>query len=145
MVFVWLLPYVLLLGACALAGWLLFVLYQEREAIARWYYFTFYPHPAEPLIRSALSQATPLDGVRLAAILGELPPDNRILRDVRIDQGERLVAQMRKVSEQTVRDTIRDARADSARAAALGIQEAIALAAVALERAKAAHAASRAA
>ena len=144
-VFLWLLPYILLLLAGALAVWLLVILILQREAIARWYYFTFYPHPAEPLVQSALARGARLDGERLAAILGAVPPDNRILRDVRIEQGERLVAQMRQVSEQTIQDTIRDARADSARAAAIGIQEAIALAAVALERAKAAYAASRAA
>ncbi|HWB48628.1 MAG TPA: hypothetical protein VG651_05930 [Stellaceae bacterium] len=143
-VFLWLFPYILLVLAAALACWLLFVLIREREGIARWYYFTFHPHPAEPLIRSALSQGTRLDGDRLAAILGDLPPDNRVLRDVRIAQGDQLVAQMRQVSERTIEETLRDARADNARAAAVDIQAAIALAAVALERAKAAHAASKA-
>ena len=139
------LPYLVLIVIFLALTWSLYCLYANREGIARWYYFNFHPHPAEPLIRSALAHGTRLDGKRLAIILGELPSDNRILRDVRIIQGERLVAEMRKVSKQKIHDTIRTARADNARAAALGIQEAIALAAVALERAKAAYAASKSA
>jgi hypothetical protein len=137
------LPYLVLAGLAAIAILVVYGIYHGREALARWYYFTFCPHPAEPAVRSALAHGRLLDGERLAAALGEAPPDNRILGEVRIAQGERLVAQMRHASEQTIRDTVKNAQADSASAAAIGIQEAIALAAVALERAKAAHAASK--
>lgn len=115
------------------------VLLGHRGTIVRWYYFAFHPHPAEPLIRSALERGHPLDGKALAAALVEMPPDSRLLREVRIEQGERLVAQMRRASERA----IARATADYERAAFVGIQEAIALAAVALERAKAAHEASK--
>lgn len=114
-----------------------------REAVARWYYFTFHPHPAESIVRGSLDGRRVIAGAELAAALAEVPPDNRILREVRIAQGERLILQMQRVSEETIRRTVSNAQADEARAAVLGIQEALALAAVALERAKAAHAASQ--
>lgn len=113
------------------------------EALIRWYYFTFHPHPAAPIVRASLSGRRTIAGAELAAALGEAPPDNRILREVRIAQGERLVVQMQQVSDQMIRQTVRNAQADNARAAVLGIQEAVALAALALERAKTAHEASK--
>lgn len=127
-------------GVCLLILWRI---YRKREAIARWYYFTFHPHPAERTVRRALDARTTLDGRALASALGEVPPDNRILREVRIAQGERLVSEMRRVSERMIRENLQKARSDSERAAFVGIQEAIALAAVALERAKAAQAAGK--
>ena len=142
-VLLWILPYLLLAVAAAVGLCVLVGLYIQREEIARWYYFTFSPHPAEPAVRFALAKGRLLDGDRLAAALGEAPSDNRILREVRIAQGERLVAEMRQMSAQMIRETLRSARTDNARAAVVGVDEAIALAAVALERAKAAHAASR--
>ncbi len=114
-----------------------------REPILRWYYFTFHPHPVEPIVRSALNLDHMLDGNALAAALREVPPNNRILREVRIVQGERLVARMKRVSERLIREDLARARTDYERAAFISIQEAIGLAAVALERAKAAHEASR--
>lgn len=134
------------LEIAGLAGLCLYVLsrlYRKREAIARWYYFTFHPHPAEPVVRRALKRHVALDGRALAAALGEAPPRSRILREVRLEQGEFLVAEMRRASERMIRKNLRSARSDAERAAFLGIQESLALAAVALERAKAAHKASK--
>lgn len=142
-VFFYILPYLLLAAAAALVIGILAIAYIQRESIARWYYFTFCPHPAEPAVRSALAKGRLLDANSLAAALGQAPPDNHILREVRIAQGERLVAEMRHASEQMIREVARNAQVDIARAAVAGIEEAIALAAVALERAKAAHAASK--
>jgi hypothetical protein len=133
----------LLLGLVALCIWIAYRLWKKREAIARWYYFSFHPHPAEPLVRTSLSGGQLLDGMRLAAMLGELPPDNRILREVRIEQGEQLVHDMRRATERIIQENLAKARSDRERAAFIGIQESIALAAVALERAKAADAASK--
>lgn len=141
---IWIFPYLLLAALLAVCVGLVCVLYRSREAVARWYYFTFSPHPAEPMVRSTLHRGRPLDGERLASILADAPPSNRILREVRITQGERLVAEMRQVSEATIHQNLKSARSDQERAAFLSIQEAIALAAVAVERAKAAYAASKA-
>jgi hypothetical protein len=141
-----LLPFLVLvayIGVLVLACYGCRALARRREAMARWYYFTFHPHPAEPAVRSALAGRRPLDGRRLAAALGETPPNNRILREVRIAQGERLVGEMRQASERLIQETSQNARSYHAQAALLGTQEAIALAAVALERAKAAHLASK--
>ncbi len=117
-------------------------LYRRRVRILRWYYFNFHPHPAEPMVRSALRGA-PVDGKALGAALGELPSRDSILRGVRIEQGERIVEKMRRVSERTIKQDRVRARADYEHAAFYGVQEAIALAAVALERARAAHTASK--
>lgn len=140
---IWVFPYILWGAAIAAGGGLLCLIIAQGPAIARWYYFTFDPHPAEPVVRSALAQGRLLDGNRLAAALGEVPPNNRILQEVRIAQSERLVAEMQQASESTIRESLKAARSDQERAAYVGIQEAIALAAAALERAKAAHAASK--
>lgn len=118
-------------------------LISKREPILRWYYFAFHPHPAEPMVRSALKRGRQVDGAALAAVLGDLPPRNGILRSVRIAQGEQLVAKMRSATESTIKRNFERARTDYERATFHGVQEAVALAAVALERAKAAQAASK--
>lgn len=130
---------VLFVGLAAVALWL----FACREAILRWYFFAFHPHPAAPLVQSALDRGDMLDGKALARALAEVPPGSRILREVRIEQGERLVAQMKVVSERMIKEGAARAAADYERAAFVGIQEAVALAAVAVERAKAAQQASR--
>jgi len=117
-------------------------LWRKRTAILRWYFFNFHPHPAEPMVRAALRGGA-LDGNALASALGEVPSRNSILRDVRIVQGERLVERMSRVSERTIKRDLARAREDHERAAFHGVQEAIALAAVALERARASHATSK--
>ncbi|HEY1615603.1 MAG TPA: hypothetical protein VGF97_18135 [Rhizomicrobium sp.] len=120
------------------------VLYWLREPIARWYYFAFHPHPAQSMVQAAIADgAPPLDGRALAAAVGELPPNNRILRKVRLEQGEQLVALMQESSRKRIREYELQAAHDYERAALAGIQEAIALAGVALERAKASFAASQ--
>lgn len=141
----WISQHLVAAAGVVVCSFVIFIACLGREEIARWYYFTFYPHPAEPAVRSALAQGRLLDGNRLAAVLGEVPPENRILREVRIAQGERLVAEMRQASDATIRESLKAARSHQERAAYLGIQEAIGLAAAALERAKAAHAASKSA
>ena len=116
---------------------LLLILFFNREGIARWYYFHFDPHPAEPMVQHALSSGTVLDGRALANALSEVPVESSILAKVRLEQGARLVAQMQEMSRARIREFERRAMKDYERAALLSIQEAIALAAVALEKAKA--------
>jgi len=118
----------------------LLILY--RVAIARLYYFAFHPHPAEQIVRAALRTGTVLDGRALARALGEVPPGNSIFRKVRIEQGEVLVARMQRLSASKLRELERLAANDYERAAIISTREAIALAAIALEQAKAAWAAS---
>lgn len=126
------------------AGAVLLWLFLNREPIARWYYFTFSPHPATDIIHYALAtDVSSLDGGRLATLLGELPPDNSTLRGVRVQQAEQLYRELQNASARRARELEERARESAAdsyeRAAYVGIQEAVALAAVALERAKAAH------
>jgi hypothetical protein len=121
----------------------LWVWHKYGNAIARWYYFTFHPHPAEHLVRYAIDSGVPLDGPALASALGEPPPASGILREVRLVQAERLVNEMQVVSRGRARELEKRAKAEYERAAAVGAQEAIALAATALERAKAALRASQ--
>jgi hypothetical protein len=119
----------------------------------RWYYFYFYPHPARSRVEQALNTRTVLDGPALAAAIGEVPSGNSIFRKVRLEQGEALVGRMqhmsRSIEAELQRAAAARARADARQyerqaaegyetAALHAIQEAIALAAVALERAKAA-------
>lgn len=135
-----------ILAAVGYGAYRLFM--RVRDPIARWYYFTFYPHPAESIVHNAITQgAAPLDGRSLAAALGEMPPHNSVFRAVRIEQGERLVSLMREASLARMRA---QERADNVRAkhtleeaAALDVQAAVGLAGVALERAKAQFEASR--
>jgi hypothetical protein len=116
---------------------------RKREPILRWYYFTFHPHPAEPIVRSALKGGRTLDGNALAAVLGDLPPTHGVFRSVRVAQGEQLVAKMRVATEAMIATNLARAQTDYERAAFHDIQEALGLAAVALERARAAEAASK--
>jgi hypothetical protein len=113
-------------------------------AIVRWYYFTFHPHPAEPIVQGAIRTGTVLDGRALANALGEVPPGNSIFRKVRLEQADRLVTGMQTMSREKVRAMELRAANDFERAAFITTREAIALAAVALEQAKAAWQASEA-
>jgi secreted protein with Ig-like and vWFA domain len=98
------------------------------------------------MVRDALNTRTVLDGPAFAAILGELPPGSSTFRKVRLEQGEALVEQMQAMSRSiaatqaraAARQYERQAAEGYEQAAIFGMQEAIALAAVALERAKAA-------
>ena len=122
----------------AVVAWL----FSKREAILRWYYFAFHPHPAAPLVQAALTSGNVGNGKAIAAALAEMP-DNRILRGVRIAQGEELVRQMQEMSRWHLAKLQAKARDEHERAAVQSIQEAIALAAAALERAKAYYRASQ--
>lgn len=124
----------------------LVLIFQRRIAIMRWYYFHFEPHPAEPIVRAAIvtSGASSTNLARLADALGDLPRHNAVLRGVRIEQAERLYGELRAASIAR-----QQAYAERAKHEALelheqtafrGMQEALALAAVALEKAKAAYA-----
>jgi hypothetical protein len=130
--------------ACLLlaAGIVLWRKYGER--IMSSYYFAFYPHPAEPLVRNAIISGAPLDGPSLSSALAEIPHGNRVLSKVRLVQAERLFAEMQAVSAERVEELQRKAKTEQERAAAISAQEAIALAASALERSNAALRASRA-
>ena len=123
------------------------------KRFVRWYFFVFYPHPAAPMVRQALKSQRVFDGPALAAALGEVPPGISIFRKVRLEQGEALIAQMqamsrsllaeeeRRTAEQERRVAVqyeRQAAEGYEHAAIIGVQEAVALAAAALERAKAA-------
>ncbi len=123
-----------------LYGWGLYAL---RIPVARWYYFNFDPHPAEPMVERALDSGTVLDGRALARALGELPPSSSVLARVRIEQGEKLVLRMQEMSNAKIREYQRRAAKDYERAALLSMQEAVALAAIALEKAKAVFRASQ--
>jgi hypothetical protein len=112
-------------------------LYNRRYPIARWYYFTFHPHPAEPAIRSALASGTVLDGHALASILGETPPGYGILRQVRAAQAQSLIQEMQEMTRARMRELEERAKADYQRAAVQQMQAALAESAVALEKAKA--------
>jgi hypothetical protein len=114
-----------------------FLLFLRRDPIARWYYFTFHPHPAESQILSAIDSGRLLDGKQLAAVLGEAPSGNRILREVRVAQSQTLVAQMQEATRAKLREFERQAKNKYAQAAVLEAQAALAAAAVALENAKA--------
>ena len=114
-----------------------------RNTIAEWYYFAFHPHPAEPLVKSAIAGSV-LDGKALVAALSEEPLGSNIFRAVRNVQAERLfkelqVSTLQKLAEQGKHS----ARAEYEKASENGIREAIALAAVALERVKALRRASQ--
>jgi hypothetical protein len=78
----------------------------------------------------------------LADALSEVPPGSSTFRRVRLEQAERLYRQLDEANERRQREIERRARANAAsayeEAAHYGMQEAVALAAVALERAKAA-------
>jgi hypothetical protein len=125
-------------------GALLLWVFAKREAIARWYFFTFHPHPAASLVERAI--ATPTTSAAqahaLADALSEVPPGSSTFRRVRLEQAEQLYRQLNEANARRQREIERRARANAANAyeeaAHYGMQEAVALAAVALERAKAA-------
>jgi hypothetical protein len=123
------------------------LLFSQRETLARWYYYFFHPHPATPLVRAALSTDNLLDGKALARALSEVPPGSAVFRAVRLEQAEQLFRQMQAASVAHLRRQEQQAKTEAQRAyerAALNsIQEAVALAAVALERAKALYRASQ--
>ena len=125
-----------------LAGAGLIWLWRRREAIARWYYFTFHPHPAAPLLEAAMASDSPVDAKALARVLGELPAGSATFRSVRLEQAEALFARMQKVSAYRIEALERRAQSDYERAALHSIQAALAMATVALERAKALYRAS---
>lgn len=116
---------------------------RKREPIARWYYFTFHPHPAAALVEAAVASSARLDGPALARALGEVPSGSAVFRSVRMAQAEQLFHRMRAVSEARIRQQRARARQEYEHAALNSLQEAVALAAVALERAKALYRASQ--
>ena len=113
------------------------------EPVLSWYYFTFHPHPAQQMVRSSIgvSGVSVGNARALADALGELPPDNPILRRVRFRQAEKLYGELRVANEARAKAIAREAEAqaikDHENAAFFGSQEAVGLASVALERAKA--------
>ena len=116
-----------------------------RRSIATWYYFAFHPHPAEPLVQRALSSdvTSASTAHALAQALGQMPPGSSTLRAVRLQQADRLFGQLHDASVARQRAIERKMREGAARAreeaAFVSLQEAVALAAVALEHAKAAY------
>ncbi len=131
-------------------AFLLRLIWSSRRSIGtgiaagiRWYYFNLHPHPAEPLVRRAIETDRPLDGPSLARALQEVPPGNRFLREARLAQATRLFAQLETATMVRIRQLERTARDEYQRAAIIASQEALALAAVALERARAAFKASQ--
>lgn len=129
----------LLLAALALYS------FAKREALARWYFFRFHRHPAEQMVQRALlsPSTSPANAQALARALGELPPGSSALRAARLRQAENLYRQLEVASAGRLDEMERrltEATDEAKREAAFyGMQEAVALAAVALARAKAAH------
>jgi hypothetical protein len=130
------------------------LLFSLRQRLAKLYYWYFYPHPAEPLVRAALSTGNVLDAKAFANALSELPPGNPILRAVRMEQADRLFQEMKNFSLALARQHEAKLRAEESqnkirekeeyqRTAFEGVHEAVELAAVALERAKAIYRASQ--
>ncbi len=113
------------------------ILYENYEPIARWYYFTFHPHPAEPAIRAALASGTVLDGKALTEVLGEAPTGTGVFRAVRAAQAESLINEMQAMTRQQMEELRARAREKHEQAAVQQMQAALAEAAIALERAKA--------
>jgi hypothetical protein len=132
------------------APWLLMAMlalfgFAKRETLSRWYFFHFHRHPAERMVeRALLSPSTsPANARALAQALGELPTGSSALRAARLRQAENLYHRLEVASagrlhemEQRLNEAADEAKKE---AAFYGMQEAVALAAVALERAKAAH------
>jgi hypothetical protein len=129
----------------ALLG-LLWLVFQNRVAILRWYYFHFDPHPAEAVFRTAIASSDDMamNPASLANALSELPPSGAVRRKVRLEQAERLYGELRSASIARQQAYAERARKDASllheQTAFRGMQEALALAAVALERAKVAYA-----
>lgn len=126
----------LMIWAAIIYGIYRFIMY-IREPVARWYYFNFHPHPAEPAIRAALSDSTVLNGKQLSTILGEPPADNAILRAVRAEQAQSLIAEMEAMTKRRIWELEAHAKEQYEQAAAQQLQAALAQSAIALEQAKA--------
>lgn len=135
----------IVLGWTALAG-IVIVAVAKHEVLMRWYFFAFHRHPAEPLVRRALASTALLESNAraLARALSQPPPGSSVLRSVRLAQAEKLFRELQSASEAKQRRLEELARRNAANAheeaAFYGMQEAVALAAAALERAKAAQA-----
>jgi hypothetical protein len=112
-------------------------LFARRYAIARWYFFTFHPHPAERTVQSAISAGTLLNGNQLAAILGEVPPCSSVFRQVRFEQSTALIDAMQDATQMHLRELQTRAKEQYEQAAVQQAQAALGQAAVALEQAKA--------
>lgn len=106
------------------------------DKIVRWYYFTFYPHPAEPVIRTALSSGSVLDGKALAAVLGERPSGSPAFRAVRVAQAESLIKEMQAMTRRQMDELKARAKEQYEKSAVQQMQAALGEAAVALEKAK---------
>lgn len=117
----------------------------RRDELARAYYRSNSPHPAEASVRSALSQRGTSRATmeELNRALAELPPTNSALRQVRLEQAEALFRELESATRGYERQARRESASSYDDAAFLGSQEALALAAVALAKAKAASATAR--
>jgi len=116
-------------------------LWSKREKILYGFYMLT-PHPATAQVHAAIRSGS-LDGQALARSLGDLPSASRIQRAVRVEQAERLVQEMQLASRAEIARMERQAQSEHERAAVLRSQEAVALAAGALARVKAAQTAMR--
>jgi hypothetical protein len=123
--------------------WAGYFVYSKRYPIARWYYFTFHPHPAEPAVRSLLAQGKVLDGTALAAVLGEPRSGDPIFRAVRAQQAKQLIGEMQAMTQRQMRELEARAKANYEVAAVQQTQAALARAALALDQANAYLQASR--
>lgn len=110
---------------------------KRRYAIARWYYFTFHPHPAQHAIQTAIDTGALLNGAQLAAMLGETPPGTEVFRQVRFEQSSRLIAAMETATRYRLKQLQEKAAEQYEHAAVQQAQAALAQAAIALEQAKA--------
>ena len=117
------------------------IVWKSYEPVARWYYFTFHPHAAEPTIRAAFASGSVLDGNALADILGEPETGSSIFRAVRAAQANALIDEMQAMTRRQIEEMEARTKEDRAEryevAAAQQMQAALAEAAIALEQAKA--------
>ena len=114
------------------------------EGLARRFYLTFMPHSAAPAVRRSLAARSSSRQVaeHLASSFSEPPARSSVLRRVRFEQSERLYGDLVAGTTSRQDEIARRAKAVAAQAheeaAHYGIQEALAYAASALERSKAA-------
>lgn len=114
------------------------------EGLARRFYHTFMPHSAAPAVRRSLAARSSSRQVaeHLASSFSEPPARSSVLRRVRFEQSERLYDDLVAGTTSRQDEIARRAKAVAAQAheeaAHYGIQEALAYAASALERSKAA-------
>lgn len=111
-------------------------LFKRRYAIARWYYFTFHPHPAQQTVQTAIDTGALLNGQQLAGLLGDEPSSNSILRQVRFEQSKTLIAAMEAATQYRLKQLRASAADHYEQAAVQQAQAALAQAAIALEQAK---------